>query len=294
MTGILQSTAYPRSKALTLLSRESLDKPVVRYEPRHTPPDCFEAQDFALRKAEILLQETQRAMKQSKRAKAAESPRRDSAVSEEEADEVQITVTAAASREESLVTVRPTDQPSLINTKPHQVHATPDLPQVLTTVEPQIIVTTTEPHSPRGDGARESPKRRKLASSPKSHSPAPPAGFRSSNSRAGSESRFAKPRTPSAPATAPPPAPRGESVASVRSTDSKASRHAIKDDLTIDSKFGKEADDSDEAEFLARDGKWYAYTGKEWPGWALETRPKTKIVAAPSRRSTGAWRSKRQ
>lgn len=292
VTGVLQSTLYPRSATLTLLSKEAADKPVVHYEPRHTPPDSFEAQDFALRKAEILRQQAKRAKKTVKRTRRAKSPRRDSAVSEDDEPVSGTTVLAAKEQAPPLATLDPQEQSALPTIESQDVltTTTPLLPPG----EPQIIVTTTEPLTHRSDEIRESPKRQKLSPSPRMSSPAMPASNRPSKSRAGSEMRFAKPRTPPASAMAT-PAKRGESVVSVRSTDSRSSRRSrgvpIKDDLTIDSKFGMDAGELHEVEYLAKDGKWYEVTGGLGrPDWALDARPKVRVVTPSNRRSTGGWR----
>lgn len=332
VTGILQSNVYPRSKTLTLLSREAVNKPVVRYEPRHTPPDCFEAQDDALRKAEILLQETQRAETHAdhdqflKQTEAAKPPRRDSAVSEDDEPEPESTPTATKPREAVATVVvqekrppasiEPSKQrapavvessekraPAIVESSEKRAPAniesqdtlarTPS-PAVLASTEPQIIITTTEPLSHREDPSRDSPKRRKVGSSPKSSSPAQVGHVQPRKLRAESESQFVKPKTPPAPTCATPA--RGESVVSVRSTDSKSSRRsrgsrAIKDDLTIDSKFGMDANEPDEMEYKAANGRWYSSGTLERPEWAIDERPKTKVVAVSSRRSTGGWRT---
>lgn len=287
VTGILQTTTYPRSKTLTLLSKAAQDKPPVVLEPRFTPPDCFEAQDDALLKAEILLQETQRAGKRVKRAKVVKSPRRDSAVSEDDEPAPQVDVTATKPQE-ALATIEPPEQNS-VATEPQEAPATSDMPIVHANTEPQIIITTTEPIEPpphAEDQTRESPKRRKLSPSPRPSSPAQSTPAQPPKSRAESESRFAKPKTPPVTQSVA-PAARGESVASVRSTDSKSSRRSrgsrtIKDDLTIDSKFGVDPDDLNEMEYKDGKGKWYIVDGPR-PSWAVDERPRNRNVA---RRST--------
>lgn len=295
VTGVLHETLYPRSKALTKLAKSAVDKPAVHYEPRHTPADSFDAQDLALRQAPTSLPKTQRTKKSAKHVKVVKPPRRDSAVSEDDEPEPEIVVTAPKPQE-SLATVEPQDLLAL-PTIESQDSLSPSIP-IITKTEPQTVITSTEPFTHRGDGSRASPKRRKLSPSPSSSSPAKSAPARRSKLRAESESRFAKPKTPPASAMSA-PTPRGESVASVRSTDSKSSRRSrggsgiIKDDLTIDSKFGKDADDPDDVEYLYKDGKWYAVVdGLGRPAWALDVRPKVKMVAPTPRRSTGGWRNR--